>query len=230
MALNKYRTNTLTALIILTANVITLIITQSHTVDNYINIAIPIVAFGFIFFTKKKNIYLFYTIVGCLITFFGSIGNSTGTIFFFISAYDHRTERNIYINITLAIISFSAKAYINNYATYDVFAIIAAFFFIIGHLYVRFWPIADIRKHKEILPKGFTIEQADTIKTLLMDLRHQGSADELRIGRKAYTARVGALRDRYNVTTDFMLALKLVDDGIININDLANAKTQQKKL
>jgi len=138
MALNKYRINALTALIIFTANIITLIITKAHIVDNYINIVIPIVAFWFIFFTKKKNIYLGYSIAGCLITFFGSIGNPTGAIFFFISAYDHRTERNIYTNIILAIISFSAKAYINNYATYDVIAIIAAFFFIIGHMYVRF--------------------------------------------------------------------------------------------
>jgi len=228
MALNKYRVNTLTALIIFTANVITFIITQTYTVDNYINIIIPVVAFGFIFFTKKKNIYLGYSIAGCLITLFGGMENPTGAIFFFISAYDHRTEKNIYTNIILAVISFSAKAYINNYATYDVFAIIAAFFFIIGHMYVRFWPIADIREHKEVLQKGFTIEQSDTIKTLLMDLRHQESADTLRIGRKAYTARIGALRERYNTTTDFMLALKLVEDGIININDLANAKIDKK--
>ena len=223
MALTKYRTNILTALIILIANVITLIITNLHNVDNYINILIPVIAFGFLFFTKKKNIYLFYTIVGSLITLFGSIGNVTGAVFFFISIYDHRTERNIYINIALAIITFSVKAYINNYATYDVFAIIAAFFFIIGHLYVRFWPIADIREYKELTPKGFTIEQADTIKTLLKDLRHKEAAEGLRIGRKAYTARVATLRERYNVTTDFLLALKMIEDGTISINDLANA-------
>jgi len=229
MALNKYRINALTALIIFTANIITLIITQSHIVDNYINIVIPVVAFGFIFFTKKKNIYLGYSIAGCLITFFGGMENPTGAIFFFISAYDHRTERNIYTNIILAIISFSAKAYINNYATYDVIAIIAAFFFIIGHMYVRFWPIADIREHRES-EKRFTPEQWDTIQTLLMDMRHQEAADQLCIERKTFTARVAHLRKLYDVKTDFHLALKLIDDGVITVNDLANAKTVNKKL
>ena len=229
MVLNKYRINLITAALLLISNAAMFILDNSHTIDRYVSLSIPIIAFIFLGIYREKSIYPFYTIVAVLTTIFGTTDNPSGAIFFFMSMYDKRTNKNVYFNIVLMVLSLCIKAYIIEYFIAHIFSLIIAFFFIIGHMYVRFWPIADIREHKELTPKGFTIEQADTITTLLKDLRHQESADELRIGRKAYTARVSALRDRYNITTDFMLALKLVEDEIININDLANANLTEKK-
>jgi len=230
MVLTKYRINLATAFMLLISNAIMWLIENPVGIDRYVSLLIPIIAFVFLIIYKKRNIYLFYMIVGCLITIWGTTDNFSGAIFFFFSMYDNKSEKNLWLNSIVIVLSFCVKAYLIGYLTSDIFAVMTAFLFIFAHMYVRFWPIADIREHKEVLSKGFTIEQSDTIKTLLMDLRHHESADKLHIGRKAYTARVGALRERYNTTTDFMLALKLVEDGIININDLANAKTVNNKL
>lgn len=229
MVLTKFRINLATAFMLLISNAIMYLIESPAGIDRYVSLSIPIIAFGFLIIYKNRNIYLFYMIAGCLTTIWGTTDNPSGVILFFFAMYDNKSEKNLWLNFIVIVLSFCAKSYLIGYLTSDIFAVMTAFLFIFAHMYVRFWPIADIRDHKEVISKGFTIEQSDTIKALLMDFRHQESADKLRIGRKAYTARVGALRDRYNVTTDFMLALKLVEDGIININDLANAKTQQKK-
>jgi DNA-binding NarL/FixJ family response regulator len=90
--------------------------------------------------------------------------------------------------------------------------------------YELFWPESEI-KESGVKKSGLTPEQVDTIDTLRRGLKHQEAAEELNIERKTYSARVSSLRNRYRVNSDFQLALKLAEDGVISLNTIPKSKT-----
>lgn len=113
--------------------------------------------------------------------------------------------------------------------TSNIFSFIIVFYFVIAHMYTRFWSIADTEeKHCE--NKGLTPEQIATIDMLLKGLTHKESAELLNIERKTYTARVASLRKRFNAKSDFLLSITLVKEGFISLNTLAYANIDDKTL
>lgn len=229
MALNKTLINLTTAIILIFFNLVLLLLDNSGGIQRYVSISIPLIMFVFIFIFKNNNIYIFYTITGILVTLFGSPDNFSGSIFFFMSGYDHKSKINLSINGISAIISICLKYYIVGFTPVNIIGMVVAFYFIIGHLYVRFWNIAEI-KSKIGLNKGLTVEQLQTIEKLLEGKGHAQSAKELHIERPTFSARMGSIRRRYKVTNDLQLAISLIEDGVISINSFTNVKPDTSEL
>ena len=227
MALKETVVNLITAIILLVFNLILLFIDKSGGVQRYVSISLPIILFVFIFIFKNKNIYLFYTIVGILITLYGDPDNFSGSVFFFISLYDNKSKHNIYINSILMVFSICFKYYFIAYTPINIIGMSVAFFFILSHLYIRFWPVSEVRQ-KIGLRKGLTVEQLQTIEKLLEGKGHAQSAKELNIERPTFSARLGSIRKRYNVNNDLQLAVALMEDGVISLNSFTNVKIDNK--
>lgn len=229
MVLTKFNTNIITAALLIVLNMVMYVFDKSGGLDRYINIFIPIIAFVFIFIFKNKNMYIFYTIVGVLITGFTSQANFSGSVLFFISMYDNKSKKNFTANIILIITAMCINAYRFNYLQAHIFSMMIAFFFVFSHMYSRFWNITDI-KSKIGLNKGLTVEQIQTIEKLLEGKGHAQSAKELNIERPTFSARMGSIRKRYNVTNDLQLAISLIEDGVISLNSSTNVKSDNKTL
>ncbi len=225
MDLNKGKVNLITASLLLSFNIMLLFLDDSGGVSRVFNISIPLLLFVFMSIFKNKNIYLFYTIVGVLVTIKGTPDNFSPAIFFFLSAYDNKSKTNIYLNFILMILSLSVKYYINDIYIAEMSAMPIAYFFTLSHMYIRFWPTSPVDK-EESHSKGLTPEQIETIEMLMKGVKHGPAAEALNIERKTYSARVSGLRKRYNVESDFQLAIALQKDGIISSNSLAKAQTE----
>lgn len=225
MVIKKVTVNLMTAILILSFNLIMFFVDGSHTIDRYVDLFIPTLGMIIILILKDKNIYPFYTIVGSMITMFGTYGNFSGVVFFYISANDKKTKNNIIINILTATISLCVKIYITKYYTAHIFSMIIAFVFIALHLYVRFWNTEINQEEAKAI--GLTPEQIDTIKMLQRGYKHQEAAEILHIERNTFSARVSGLRKRFGVETDFQLAIILMKNNIISLNVLAKSKTEE---
>lgn len=230
MVLTKNNINIITASLLFLLNLLVIFIDKSGGYDRIASISITIMAFIFIVVLRNKNIYFFYSMVGVLITVFGGADNLSGAIFFFISAYDKKTKTNIFINIILCSLSLFIKSYFMEklvpepeYTIAHIFSLLIGFFFVLSHMYVRFWNISEI-KSKIGLNKGLTVEQLQTIEKLIEGKGHSQSAKELNIERTTFSARIGSIRKRYNVSNDFQLAIMLIEDNVISLNTLTNAK------
>jgi hypothetical protein len=225
MDLTKNRINLITALILLFLNCILVIFDNSMGMDRYINFSIPIIALIFLYIYKDKNIYPFYSIAGFLITAFGEPDNPSGAIFFFMSMYDEKSDKNIYSNTILIVISLCLKAYLVESFSANIFSSMVAFFFIFSHMYNRFWNISNVNKEVAI-KKGLSPEQIKTIDHLIQGESQTVAARKLNIERSAYSKRVKSLKDRYGVDSEFQLAISLSKDGIISVNELTNVKRE----
>jgi len=221
MVIDEKSNNIITAILLLFFNIIMFFSDDSHTIDRYVNLLIPTIALIFIYIFRNKKLFLFYALIGVLITIFGTYGNFSGSIFFFFSVTDNRTIKNIYFNLFLLISSLCVKICFIDYFTPHIFSMLIAYYFILSHLYVRYWNTYKEPKIKNI---GLTVEQIQTVKMLIQGRKHQSAADFLNIDRKTYSARVSSLRSRYNVETDFQLAIKLIESDIISLNSIAKEK------
>ena len=217
MVLSKTKVNTITAILLFIFNLIMLILDKSKGMYRYINLMIPVLAFVFIFILKNKNFYIFYMIIGILITGLTSQANFSGAVMFFIAMYDNKSNRNIRINIVFIFLSLCLNTYKSGYLDAHIFSMVIAFIFVFFHMYVRFWSSPVVNTH-ECEKKGYTREQRETIEMLQLGLKHKDAAERLNISRSAYSDRVATLRARYGVKDDFQLALALVDDNIISVN------------
>jgi len=196
--------------------------------DYLVNVLVSIIIIGFSFCKRLKYFSYAYFIVAILVSLFGNDDNFAAIFLVIIACYLNKNIAFYIISLSSLLISsiirygfmqFDIPPFINMIQAYIYFGILCYSLFWKGVIFIN-----NSKKHR------FTPEQWDTVQTLLMDMRHQEAADQLYIERKTFTARVAHLRKLYDVKTDFHLALKLIDDGVITVNDLANAKTLPKKL
>lgn len=217
MVINQRFVNTSTSILLLVYQLTMLFIEGSRDLGRFINIVIPLVALFLIWVIKIKNLSYFYMSVGILITIFGTYGNFSGAVLFFMAMYDNKKMLSVCMNISAIALSLLIKMYYMSYFNAHMFAYVIIFMFVLFHMYVRFWSSPVVNTH-ECDRKGYTREQRETIEMLQLGLKHKDAAEKLNISRSAYSDRVAVLRAKYKVKDDFQLALALVDDKIISIN------------
>ena len=218
MGINKRDVNMITGMCILIFNICMLIFVKEDIIDRYINIGIAVLGLAGVILFRKRNLYLLYSIIGISITVFGSPGNFSGIVFLFISCYDKKARFNIIINSIGILASLYIKMYMFEYHFTQIFLLLVAFFFIAFHMYVRFWNIPSSINEPVARTKGLDIEDRETISMLMKGLKHKDAGKKLNIERISYTSRVVSLRKKYNVKTDFQLAIELIKDDIISLN------------
>lgn len=227
MVLNKKNINMVAVAALLIFGIAIFVYKEEHGVINIVNLFIPIV--GLVFIVLDKRMYIFYAIVCFLITAFGGESNFSGAVFFFMSVYDDKSKKSIWINSILMVIGLVINVFNSGYLTLYPLAMVVAFSFVFLHMYVRFWPISEVRQYIG-LGRGLTVEQLEAIDKMKEGKSHKDAAKELGISRSAYSTRLSGLRGKYHTENDSKLTIALIKDGIISLNSLTDVNISPKTL
>ncbi len=231
MVLTKKNINIITSILLVVFNIICYIFDENYEIGTarVVSFLIPIVVLITTLIAKEKNIYFIYILVGLLTTVFGTSDNPSGSIYYFMGIYDCKNKKTIITTAIIAIVSLAIKPYFVEMTYVSIFSMIIAFLFISAHMYVRFWPIAEVREFIGSR-RGLTMEQMDAVKKMVEGKKHQQAADELGVERSTFTMRVSGLRSRYKVKNDLQLGIALIKDDVISLNSLTTDKTTETDL